>query len=241
MDCPKCSFHQADQNTECPLCGIVFEKYLKLHETLSRINKSAAPTEEAGLLKTYFFFTKNNINPFALAGRGILLLGLTLWSFFFLTGSIAGNDSGKSFMHMINLPFHEAGHIIFMPLGKFFSSIGGTIVQLLIPLICLITFIVKTKDPFGASVALWWHGQNYLDIAPYINDARTLKLVLLGGYEGSFTPYGYHDWEYILTELGLLRYDHSIAMFSFIIGSVLMITAIAWGLYMLYLQYKSLR
>ena len=29
MKCPQCDFEQADQNTECLRCGIIFEKYQK--------------------------------------------------------------------------------------------------------------------------------------------------------------------------------------------------------------------
>jgi hypothetical protein len=39
--------------------------------------------------------------------------------------------------------------------------------------------------PFGAAVAIWWAGENLIDVAPYINDARELKLVLLGGKTGA--------------------------------------------------------
>lgn len=57
--------------------------------------------------------------------------------------------------------------------------LGGTLGQVLMPVICLVTFLVKTRDPFGAAVALWWTGENLLDVAPYISDARSLDLVLL--------------------------------------------------------------
>ena len=42
-----------------------------------------------------------------------------------------------SFWHLVNLPFHEAGHILFRPFGRLMTSLGGSITQLLMPLICL--------------------------------------------------------------------------------------------------------
>ena len=39
---------------------------------------------------------------------------------------------------------------------------------------------LKQGDRFGAAVCAWWAGQNLLDVAPYIADARALQLVLLG-------------------------------------------------------------
>jgi len=37
------------------------------------------------------------------------------------------------FMHLVNLPFHEAGHIIFKAFGRFIIFLGGCLGQLLMP------------------------------------------------------------------------------------------------------------
>lgn len=43
MLCPKCKFEQTDGNTECPKCGMVFEKYQNRLETNSlRTSKEGA-------------------------------------------------------------------------------------------------------------------------------------------------------------------------------------------------------
>lgn len=157
-----------------------------------------------------------------------------------MTSPIEGNGSGKSILHLINLPFHEAGHIFFSPFGSFVKSLGGTLGQLLIPLICLIVLLVKNLDPFGASVCLWWFGENLLDIAPYIDDARAGVLPLLGGNVGHSAPYGFHDWEYLLNESGLLAYDHAIARASAMTGGILMLLALAWGGWLLLMAHRKL-
>ena len=123
-----------------------------------------------------------------------------------MSASIESNVAGNSFIHLVNLPFHEAGHVVFKPFGAFIASLGGTFGQLLMPLICMCVLLVKTHDPFGASVALWWSGENFLDIAQYMNDARAGQLPLLGGNYGYSAPYGFHDWQYLLTESGLLQF-----------------------------------
>lgn len=143
-------------------------------------------------------------------------------------------------MHLINLPFHEAGHILFRMFGQFMMTAGGSAMQLLVPLICLLTFIFKTRDTFGASVSLWWMGESLIDLAPYINDARDLKLLLLGGVTGKDVD-DYHDWEYILRKLGLLEYDHLLAKISHTLGALLMICAVFWGGFLLVKQFKSRR
>ena len=121
------------------------------------------------------------------------------------------------------------GCLIFRPFGAFITSLGGTLGQLIMPSICLGVLLIKTRDPFGASVALWWVGENFLDIAPYINDARAGQLPLLGGNFGHSSPYGFHDWEYLLTESGLLSYDPILAKAAFVSGSVIMLLSLLWG------------
>jgi hypothetical protein len=101
------------------------------------------------------------------------------------------------------------------------------------------TFLLKTRDAFAASIGLWWLGQSFLDVAPYINDARAMQLTLLGGVTGRDVP-GYHDWESILRDLGWLQYDHTLAGLAYLTGAALMLLAIAWGAAVLYLQYKNL-
>lgn len=118
--------------------------------------------------------------------------------------------------------------------------LGGSLGQLLMPFICLIVFLVKSRDPFGASVALWWLGQNFIDLAPYINDARALNLTLLGGITGRDAA-NYHDWEFILRKLGLLSWDHGLAKFSHFTGSLFILIAFAWGGYLLYRQYEIVK
>ncbi len=153
-----------------------------------------------------------------------------------MTTPMETNYVSQSFMHNINLPFHEAGHIIFSPLGRFVTSLGGTLGQILMPCICLGAFLLKNRDPFGASVSLWWVAQNFMDVAPYVNDARALELILLGGVTGKETDG--HDWENILGTLGWLEYDHAIAVASYRFGTLLMILALIWGGYILYQQFK---
>ncbi|MFC1532638.1 hypothetical protein ACFLZG_02790 [Thermodesulfobacteriota bacterium] len=101
-------------------------------------------------------------------------------------------------------------------------------------------FILTRKDSFAASACLWWFGENFIDLAPYINDARAGVLPLLGGNTGRNSPYGFHDWEFILNEIGLLRFDHLLAGIAHKIGIILMVTALAWAGYLLFKQFKNL-
>jgi len=161
----------------------------------------------------------------ATGARLLLLVGLAIWTLRFATLPMA--VAGTSVLHLVNLPFHEAGHVLFMPFGPFMTTLGGSLMQVLVPLACAVALLRQTRDPFGASVALWWCGQNFLDLAPYIDDARSLQLVLLGGRTGAEVEG--HDWEAILGQLGWLHLDHALARGARVVGFLLMIAALAWG------------
>ena len=57
--------------------------------------------------------------------------------------------------------------------------------------------------------SLLWLGQNFINISVYAADAQARKLPLLGGNKV------YHDWNYLLTEIGLLKFDAEVGFFIF--------------------------
>ena len=194
--------------------------------------------------KELLFYVPPEVNPISFYGRAALYLLFVIWGFKFISmdyDMVVGGypPINQSFMHSVNLVFHEAGHVIFMPLGRFMTVLGGTLGQWLIPFIVLCAFLLKTRDTFAATIGLWWLGQSFMDAAPYINDASAQRLILLGGVTGRDAP-GYHDWNNILRDLGWLQYDHTIAGIVNGIGVIFMLMAFAWGAYVLYLQYRNL-
>ncbi len=241
MNCPKCGAEQPDGTEICARCGIVFRKYYKYHPKEGekpRVRLQPA-SEETGL--------KARVLPEAVPGdawtfwlRAGLLLVLFFWGWKLILTPMTSGAIWNSLLHGANLAFHEFGHLLFRPFGTFMTSLGGTLGQLLMPLICLWVFLFQTRDPFAGAVALWWFGENFLDIAPYMNDARAGVLPLTGGRFGRTAPYGVHDWEYLFTETGLLSLDHAIARFTQALGALLMLLAIAWGAALLYRQYRQL-
>ncbi len=251
MNCPKCRQDQPNPADSCAHCGIVFAKYFKYYppdeessgqdsstlESCSAGVNAEDRSDDPGLRR--LLLGDPNARPGHWTLRALLLGGFALWSWHLIGASIASNYAGESFLHLINLPFHEAGHVLFRPLGTFMTSLGGTLGQLLIPAICGIVLLVKTRDAFGAAVSLWWFGENFLDIAPYINDAQAGELPLLGGNFGHSAPYGFHDWAYLLTESGLLAYDHTIAGISHTLGSVVMLLGLLWGAILLHHQRQN--
>ena len=157
--------------------------------------------------------------------RLALVAALALWTISFARTPIS-DDAMGSFLHLPDLIFHEAGHFIFAPFGRFMSVLGGSLLQCLIPVIALVAF-VRQDEPFSAAICGWWAGQNLVDLAPYIADAQKLRLTLIGGRTGAEVEG--HDWEYLLNALGLSQQAQPLGYFTHFIGILLMIAALAYA------------
>ncbi len=101
-----------------------------------------------------------------------------------------------------NLLFHEAGHPFFGALGERLGVYGGTLGQLVFPVVTTAYFwrLRSTGSFFVCGV---WVFENLLNIARYMADARAQLLPLVGG--------GEHDWTEILSRWGLLSRDRVLA------------------------------
>ena len=97
-----------------------------------------------------------------------------------------------------NLLFHEAGHIIFGIFGSTLGLYGGTLGQLVFPIVTSLIFL-RERAIASFAVSMLWLFENFFNIARYMADARARELPLVGG--------GDHDWTNIFARWGLLNYD----------------------------------
>ena len=246
--CPKCGYERQPSDAGdpgvCPLCGLVFVKWLRTQAGIP-VREEAGEGEgarEAGWaarLLQRLVYVPERTDPMLFWGRVAAYVGLFAWGWYFISLSLHTNQIGESFMHRVNLAFHEAGHVAFIPFGRFMTVLGGSLGQLIMPLVVMVAFLWKHGNTFGASVALWWLGQSLMDLAPYINDARSQQLQLVGGGTGWERP-GAHDWHNILGALNLLHRDYRIAWWADAVGSAILLTGLAWGGYVLYRQFQRL-
>jgi hypothetical protein len=117
--------------------------------------------------------------------------------------------------------------------GEFVGIAGGTIFQCLVPVVGA-GFFIKQHDYFAISVSICWLGINMFEIATYAGDAQAKVLPLVSPGGGAV----YHDWDYMLTEIGMLSHDQTVAFLFRLAGSVLMIAGIATGMWILWLMFK---
>jgi len=107
-----------------------------------------------------------------------------------------------------DLVIHEGGHYFFMWFGKFVYTLGGTLMQIILPSLIVFYFLKNYYRP-GVQIFGLWLGQNLLNISVYAADARARQLPLLGGNKV------YHDWTYILSKLNILEYDQEVGYVFF--------------------------
>jgi len=128
------------------------------------------------------------------------------------------NRGTYTFIDNADLVIHEAGHIFFMFFGRFIYTLGGTLMQIILP--SLITwYFLKNRYKTGVQFSLLWLGQNFINISVYAADAREKAIPLLGGNRV------YHDWNYLLGQLNMLEYDDYFGYFFFGIAILVFITA----------------
>lgn len=140
------------------------------------------------------------------------------------------DQTSASFMHhvlsMANTVFHEAGHWILAPFGRFLSVLGGSLFQVAIPVVVGVA-LWRSASLAGPPFAMWWAGQSTASVARYIADAQGGRLMLLGGVTGRDAP-GTHDWRNLLQWTGLLQWDAALGWTVHILAAAAMGVGVVW-------------
>jgi len=145
----------------------------------------------------------------------------------------------------LDAAIHELGHLAFSLTGEFLGIAGGTIFQLAAPIISAVMFI-RQPDYFAACFCGVWLSGGLWHVSCYIADARAQAgdtSLSQGLWE---RVYGqgvetHHDWNYLLSRMGLLEWDHTIGTIVWLIALVCMWSSIAAGAWMLWMMVKSSR
>jgi hypothetical protein len=119
-------------------------------------------------------------------------------------------------------PLHEAGHLIFMPLGRILMIAGGSFWQIAIPLILAV--VAFRQRSYWAWVYVALAGIHLIALNPYIYDAPYRSLPLLGGRKEG------HDWYNLLIHWQALDMAEDLAMLAYVGGIVISVVGIVGGL-----------
>lgn len=149
--------------------------------------------------------------------RLVVAVGLGLYGFARLR-----NAEYWDLLDDANLAIHEAGHVFFQPFGDPLVVLGGSLLQVLVPL-AFVTYFLVRRDLFAASVVNAWLGASLGNLSLYIGDARAQALPLLGGENAI------HDWWYLLIEWDLLPQDLAIARWVRMAGALAFVVAVTGG------------
>lgn len=127
---------------QCPHCGVYFAKLgtQPISKRGEQENSSPAEDDTIALCGSTYYPSKKKIRSLSLAGGSCWLsccFGAS--TSFSVIGAVA--KSCRYFLHHPNLAFHEAGHILFIPLGEFMTILGGSLMQCLVPFILCIAFL----------------------------------------------------------------------------------------------------
>jgi hypothetical protein len=171
-----------------------------------------------------------------------ILLGVVIaygWRFHWLSMRELTDLNGSYALHSVHLVFHEAGHVLFSWCGEFMTVLGGSLLQVLMPFIWFLAARFKGHDAFAGALCLWLMGHSLVDVSPYINDARSLQMVLIGGVTGREVEG--HDWEWILTRLDLLHRDVFISRRVLSAGRWIMALSLGWAAVVLIADFRVRR
>jgi len=162
-------------------------------------------------------------------GRLVVLLLMAAWS---LSITFSSLTEPPRLLHLTVILFHEAGHVIFMPLGETIRIAGGTLGQLLMPLVCAVA-LFRRGDNFGAAIACVWMGMSGVDAAVYAYDAADPVLPLIGGGTGEDS---FHDFIFLFDRFGQLGHARGWARAMKGLSVLGMLAALGWAALLLQLQ-----
>ncbi|MCS7244379.1 MAG: hypothetical protein RMJ36_06580 [Candidatus Calescibacterium sp.] len=130
------------------------------------------------------------------------------------------------FIDNANLAIHEFGHLFFSAFGETMGLWGGTLIQIIVPSLILWYFI-RNQEIYGIYFSTYWLGQNLLNISRYIYDAQEMNLPLYSPWASDDEEI-IHDWNAILSSLGLLKYDDTIGFLVSLLGWGIIVFSMIW-------------
>lgn len=146
------------------------------------------------------------------------------------------SDDYRSWFSGITLAFHEMGHLLFSPFGDTLHLLGGSLLQVGVPLAAALYLWLRQGDFFGLAVGQAWLSFSLWELAVYVADARRENLALVG-----FSDDPQHDWATLLTRWHVLNYADHFAWSVWLLALLIWSCAILWGVWLCWRMAESAR
>ena len=168
--------------------------------------------------------------------KALVLFYLSYFAFQILSAQDFYQFARVDYLKNVNIVFHEAGHTVFALFGDFLRTLGGSFLQVFVPLMLAVYFFIWRKEIFSGGVMLFWMGESIIDVSWDIADAQKTLLPLLGSPDGGRAG---HDWHYLLSTLGVLDKTDAISGAVFLFGTAIFILAFVSMILSVYKDFKN--
>lgn len=122
----------------------------------------------------------------------------------------------------IDLFIHEAGHLVFRIFGQVLYFMGGSLFQIIIPVVTAVVF--GRNNLRSLMFTLYWTGQSMVNVSIYIGDAPYQQLQLLSRHASD-------DWHWLMVELNLMDDIEAIASVVNVLGIFTCVVGIGVGMF----------
>ena len=193
----------------------------------------SASREQATPVAQRLLEVGDDLSPASWWGRVCAFVLLLVWGFSVSFGKMT---EPPALLHLTVILFHEAGHVLFMPFGEVLRVAGGTFAQLLMPLLCAVSF-ARRGDNFAAALCAAWLAMSLMDASVYAYDAAAPVLPLIGGGTGADS---FHDFIFLFEHFGQLEHARGWALLMKALGMIVLLAALLWAALLLYLQREAM-
>jgi hypothetical protein len=178
------------------------------------------PSRIALATLTQVAFLEDKFGEWKPVSRGVGITWLCFYALFLLYAF--ADRTGFLILDYVNLIIHEGGHFFFSWFGYTITILGGTLGELIVPLLCAIYFFWQ-RETTGFAFCSFWFFENFPYIGTYMADARSAALPLVGSEES--------DWTILFGQWGLLAQDQKIGGLMRGAGWLGMLVTVAWLAY----------